>query len=265
MFITEGPESYKICLYNEDTTLKHEVQPLNQPVYPDIKNNYARILLEKADRKLVFYHYPAGIHEEADKAIRQKAMQLVGDLALDISELYGEQPFIEEDGKPISGHYELMFIPAHYPASLSYEITAGKSGALTVNFRKWTCHTHFDYAYEYSAISVDGKSGTVIRLEDIFAAPDSIERVAAIASSGDSWDNGDKIWNTQFNAEPAGGHELKADEIIMERIIIKPDGLDILFSEKQKGNYDIGWVAARIPLAMFDRLGMSKKLWTEKD
>ncbi len=229
-----------------------EGQNLTQEIYPDVADTLIEGLLDEA--KVYFIaHYPQGVHEKADAAIRAKAGSALGGFILDLSPTARPTGETTEESPPVPARL--------YPAMITYTVTESGKNALTVNFCVWSYLGGAHENWYYSALSVDRLNGEVITLNRLFRNARSIERTARWLSEGERASYERNSGETDESAVKPLRINVTPSDISMERILLTPDGLDILFAPYEKGSFALGDVTARVPKSEFKRLGISTEFW----
>lgn len=247
---------HKIGRYDGKGGLYFENSPMRQTPHSRYRNQFAYILLEEADYSFLLVNYPQGIHEKSDKTVRSAAGLLAGEVVLGISDWHAQYAPPPRDDLSYS-------TSSHNPNMISYEVTGTGKGAVTVNFKVWGYNGGAHELYYYNSVNVNENTGESITLDDIFAENDSITRLVDWVAGYTHCKDDSNIWSSQHGENQVFGVTLEPEEVVMERIVLTPEGLEIMFSPYEKSSFAAGYVKIRVPLFMFERLGMSKKLWTD--
>lgn len=258
-----------------------------QKDYPGVKDYVIQGSLEPNFFYIV--HYPQGLGEDADSAIKDFALRLAGESIFAYSEDTPKEDFFSSvHAKPaaIAAHekaleaklrkegstreeYESEKDKRIYPIFIDYSITETPA-AVSVNFKTWGFAGGAHDNWEYSAISLDKTTGESLPLESLFSAPESLERTEhwLNTTKGVGYSCGGSCTDNQTSREPADIN-LASDEstekgLRMNRIILTPQGLEVIFAPYEQGSFAAGDVRVPIPLEKFAGLGISDRYWRQR-
>ena len=262
---------------------------LNQDAYPKVKDYIVQgdLDYEESFPDISYImHYPQGFGEKADRTVHGFARQLLME-HLDIWGTPRDEFFSLRHAKPeVAAEYyknlkEQLKNDADLrnriqsdlgsrilPKFIGYTVTE-TAGAFSVNFRPWDAGgAHSNWTYR--AITIDKATGRAISLHDLFNSPGSLERTEA-------WLNGTSnvgyFCDASSVAEPSSPERTNIElystgtlfgigaGLSMERLIVLPQGLKVVFAPYEQASFAQGDVCVMIPLEDFARLGINKSYW----
>lgn len=231
---------------------------MGQEPHPGIENIIKVSLLKEAEAKL-FVHYPQGIHEKADAAVRRKVEMLAGRLVLlampDLADVPDEASESEEEREMRLSQSRV------HPCFINYEVTETGGGALSVRFRSWYYLGGMHDNWTYSALSIDRRGGEIISESRLFNGPKSRERTARWLTERDM----EKRRKAEQTLNPFASDliriDVTAEDITMDRIAMTPEGLEMRFAPCEKASFSMGDITLYIPKSEFKRLGINREFW----
>ncbi len=226
-----------------------------QQPYPGVVDIYVES--EQPELEVYFVvHWPSLDDYTLDGPLEYAAGRLLGENlgAFAMSALphggFGKRP--EKMETEYAREHPTWYLPV-YPVMISYEFSETPGGAISVNFRSWSYGGGAHDNWTYTSLNLRRHDDREIQLRDIFPTDEILAKAAGyFTEHGRVAYEGEK-------REPAV--EVAPDEIAMERLILVPQGLDILFDPYEKAGFADGDIRLRIPLSEFAALGLNDELW----
>ncbi len=267
-------------LYFEDTLR-------TQAGYPGVTDT----IVQGSANSVLFYilHYPQGFGDDADYAVAAFAKKVAGEY------IFASTRGIPHDSFFSETHARLEVIAARaegqakqtaeesdqdedwafyenpvYPVYISYEITEAPE-AFSVNFRLWSYTGGAHDNWIYRAITIDKSSGRAVDLKTLFVSPVALERTmywlrttagAGYYYHGSCMTDEAPLERTNIDLQ---SRDMAEQGLAMERLIVTPQGLEVVFAPYEQGSFAMGDVRAPIPLEKFKRLGITPRYWQTAD
>ena len=226
-----------------------------QQPYPGVVDSYVES--EQPELEVYFVvHWPSVGDDALDGPLEHAAGRLLGEAvgAFAMSALprggFGKTP--EKTETEYAKEHPTWYLPIH-PVMISYEFNETPGGAISVNFRSWSYGGGAHDNWTYTSCNLRRHDDREIQLRDIFPTGESLAKAAGYFT-----EHGRVTYEGE-EREPV--IEVAPDEIAMERLILVPQGLDILFDPYEKAGFADGDIRLRIPLSEFTALGLNDELW----
>jgi hypothetical protein len=226
-----------------------------QQPYPGVVDIYVES--EQPELEVYFVvHWPSIDEYEIDDRIEREAARLlgevVGDFALEALPRGGFGKAPEKVETEYAKEHPTWYLPIH-PVMISYEFSETPGGAISVNFRSWGYGGGAHDNWTYTTLNLRRHDDREIELRDIFPNAEILAKAAGYFT-----EHGRVAYEGE-EREPV--IEVAPDELAMERLILVPQGLDILFDPYEKAGFADGDIRLRIPLSEFAVLGLNDELW----
>jgi len=205
---------------------------------------------------VILTHFPQGLGKELDKALVERARELHTEFHIEalkaeddiLADVMAEVSSALLEKEPVPGAAAKPGWESSYLTSSTYTGSRASDKVFSINYMVYwfTGGAHPNRVYR--TWTYDVASGRELALSDIFPGRDSVEpalaRLAIEALAGKV----DELTEDMMN-------------INMERIVLTPEGMQIVYSPYEIASYAEGEFFVEIPLKKLVPLGANMALW----